>query len=332
MPTPEAILAALLHLEQLRHPHPGRTELVALLTQVADDLHSLTGARSVRLALCAAAFTPPFPLTVVVGDPPSTPPLPTHLQWGGVTLAHLDLAPGPAADGPTALLVRVATESLAAVWASEHTLAEAEARTRAQIALELHDAGKQVLPAIRLFAECAEHALASNPAATAHHLRSIREIAQQGLDDMAFWLGELHGQHARDDVSHALERLLRQTADAAPQLTLTCQSDLPALSWRVAACLLGMLRGALANVLLHANARTVQVGLQPTAGGVMAFVHDDGVGIDLHTALAAPGLGLESIFERTRHLGGHVTLQPGPHGGTWLEIWLPLTPTEVPCG
>ncbi len=326
------MLAALIRLEHLRHPLTRRADLPAVLQQVAEEVLPLAGAASVRIALCAAAFTPPFVLAIAVGDAMVDTSEPLLLQWGGITLAEVRVAPPCQADSHTMLLLRVATESLAEVWASERMVAEVETVTRARIAFDLHDAGKQVLPAIRLFAERAERDVTRNPAAAAEMLRAIREIAQQGLDDMTFWLGDLHGHQAVVDFSQMLARLLDQTSRAAPHLTLDRQIAVPTLPWQIAACLLGMLRGALANVVLHAKARTVQVSIQPTAGGVLAYVCDDGMGIDVQAAIAAPGIGLESMLERARALGGWTSIGSGPVGGTCLEIWLPLPDEEAACG
>jgi signal transduction histidine kinase len=323
-----SIVASLLRLERHRQPLSTRADLEALLPLVAAELLSLTGTGGVRLAVRAEAFAPPFKLLAVVGAPigPTAATLP--LQWREQLLADVAIDPPPQPGYALALLLRVATESLAELWAGERMRDEAEAAARAAIALELHDAGKQVLPAIMLFAERAEHDLPQNPASAVEMLRAIREIAQQGLDDMGFWLGDLRGQVANQNLIHGFERLLNQMARAAPALAIQRKLNLPQLDWQVAACLLGMLRGALSNVVLHSAARNVRVEIAPDGDGVRAVVHDDGVGLDLQLALAAPGIGLESIFERTRALGGRVALGDGPEGGTLLEIWLPLAGKE----
>lgn len=326
------LVAALLRLESHRQPLAGRTDIATLLPLVAEELRSFSGASGVAIVVREAVFAPPFELAVVAGASPGAAAATLPLQWRDQLLADVAVDPPPQPDVALTLLLRVATESLAELWAGEQLRAEAEAAARASIALDLHDAGKQVLPAIRLFAERAEHDLPHDPASAVEMLRSIREIAQQGLDDMAFWLGDLRGQQAGPHLSYATERLLSQIARAAPGLTITQAIDLPPqpLPWQVAACLLGVLRGALANVLLHAAARSVAVHVDSVDGGVRATVHDDGVGLELQQALAAPGIGLESIFERTRALGGRASLRPGPAGGTMLELWLPLVTEECP--
>jgi signal transduction histidine kinase len=324
----ERIVAALLRLEQHRQPLSARADLGALLPLVAEELRLAAGAAGVQIAVRADAFAPPLPLAAESGAPvgPAAAQLP--LQWRDQVLADVSIDPPPPPQRALALLLRVAAESLAEVWAAERLRAETEAAARASIALDLHDAGKQVLPAIMLFAERAEHDLPHNPASAVEMLRTIREVAQQGLDDMAFWLGDLRGQGSPETLAHALDRLLGQIARAVPALTLSRTIELAPMPWQVAACLMGMLRGALANVLLHADARSVLVQVAPADGGVRAVVADDGVGLDPQRAIAAPGIGLESIFERTRALGGRASLQPAADGGTRLELWLPLPPQE----
>jgi signal transduction histidine kinase len=324
MITPEAQLAALARLEQRRPPLADRESLAALLEQLADELYTLTGASTVQISVQADAFSPPLHLCVERGEPASPLSATTPLQWRGAILAQLLIDPTPSPDRALGLFLRVAVETLAEVWSAERLLHETRVGVRAAIALDLHDAGKQVLPAIMLFAERAEHDIQRDPASAIEQLRTIREIAQQGLDDMAFWLGDLRGQPVDQHLAHTIERLLAQIVRAAPDLLIERRIELPAMPWQVAACLLGLLRGALANVLLHAQARNVRVDLRPAEGGVQVTLCDDGVGLNLEQALAAPGIGLESILERTRALGGRATIGPSQAGGTCIDIWLPL--------
>ena len=82
----------------------------------------------------------------------------------------------------------------------------------------------------------------------------------------------------------------------------------------VASCLVAVVREAVSNVLRHADARHVSVELVEHPGLWRLTVSDDG------TAEAAgcgdgSGMGLTSMEERVRALGGAFRAGPGARGG-----------------
>lgn len=87
---------------------------------------------------------------------------------------------------------------------------------------------------------------------------------------------------------------------------------------------------AYANALRHASASSCRVRLRVDDRLCMEIV-DDGVGIDVAGA-PGTGLGLRSIVERAREIGGSATVDRGPGGGTVVTVHLPvdLSPAEGP--
>ena len=91
--------------------------------------------------------------------------------------------------------------------------------------------------------------------------------------------------------------------------------------------LLRVAQEALSNVRKHAQATQTAMGLTWHAGGSVSLkITDDGVGFD---QAAVPGVngagqhfGLVSMRERIEELGGALTLQSSPGGGTCLEVRL----------
>ncbi len=80
---------------------------------------------------------------------------------------------------------------------------------------------------------------------------------------------------------------------------------------------------ALANVVRHAGARRAQVTLRSAAGEARLTIADDGGGFDVELALRGAGLGLASIDERARLLGGQVRIASAPGSGTEVEVRVP---------
>lgn len=83
-------------------------------------------------------------------------------------------------------------------------------------------------------------------------------------------------------------------------------------------------REALANAHKHAKAQTVTVSVSESARGLELVVSDDGVGFAIEHLTELPGhLGLASIAERARTVGGWVSVDSHPGAGTEVRAWIP---------
>ena len=79
------------------------------------------------------------------------------------------------------------------------------------------------------------------------------------------------------------------------------------------------------NIAKHADARRVDVTVRRVADEVQITVADDGKGFDLAKAREqGGGLGLRSIEERVRLVGGRLAIDTAPHKGTTLTVWVTL--------
>jgi signal transduction histidine kinase len=86
-----------------------------------------------------------------------------------------------------------------------------------------------------------------------------------------------------------------------------------------------LLQESLENIAKHARATTVFVTLTGMGDGIRMRVVDDGRGFDLGGALAAKkGIGLLSMNERVRQLGGSVMIDSRPGRGARIQIFLPV--------
>lgn len=77
---------------------------------------------------------------------------------------------------------------------------------------------------------------------------------------------------------------------------------------------------ALANVTVHARARTVRVRLRVSGATVLLSIRDDGIG----GAVPRPDSGLSGLRDRTARLGGHFEITSFPGRGTSLLATIPL--------
>lgn len=81
---------------------------------------------------------------------------------------------------------------------------------------------------------------------------------------------------------------------------------------------------ALTNVVRHARAHVVEIGLETTDAEAVLTVHDDGVGIASEAADSRESLGILGMRERAMLVNGRVSLTGGPGKGTTVRVSVPL--------
>ncbi len=212
-----------------------------------------------------------------------------------------------------------------------HLVRETEA---ARISRELHDEIGQVLTSLkmdlsRLQACCASGAL-TPPCAEALNRQVaaatrqvdaavgfVRRIASElrpgvldklGLTAALQW--QAHEIEARTDLVVQVE------ADCAD---VTLDDEVAVTLFRIA-------QEALTNVVRHARARLVEIGLVTTPTEAVLTVHDDGVGIESGKADSRESLGLIGMRERAILVNGRVSITGAPGGGTTVRVTVPLPP------
>jgi two-component system sensor histidine kinase DegS len=86
---------------------------------------------------------------------------------------------------------------------------------------------------------------------------------------------------------------------------------------------------ALRNVATHAQARNVCLSLDQQDGYLMMRVSDDGCGFDPAAPPRRSGLGLVSLNERVRMLGGELSVTAAPNAGTRIAVRLPTGESDA---
>jgi signal transduction histidine kinase len=83
---------------------------------------------------------------------------------------------------------------------------------------------------------------------------------------------------------------------------------------------------ALNNALKHAMASSVTVHIQVLDGHVELEVADNGVGFDPGAPGHREGMGLVSMRERAKKLGGTLRVMSAPGQGTRVSVWVRAEP------
>jgi signal transduction histidine kinase len=92
----------------------------------------------------------------------------------------------------------------------------------------------------------------------------------------------------------------------------------------VTVCLFRVAQEALRNIVRHAGAQSARLSLAQKDGGLQLLVTDDGAGFEPRIGHGA-GLGIASMRERVREVGGKFSIRSEPGAGTTVQAWAPLT-------
>ena len=79
---------------------------------------------------------------------------------------------------------------------------------------------------------------------------------------------------------------------------------------------------AMTNILKHAKATQVNIKLSKTKQRFKIYIHDNGKGFNLSTS--AKGIGLVTMQERVKMLGGSIEVESKPGHGTTITADIPL--------
>ncbi len=228
------------------------------------------------------------------------------------TSTDLELAEGFAGQAALAL-------ELAESRREQQQLAVME--DRARIARDLHDHVVQKLFAAGLTLQATMSAV-RNPA-----VRSRLEDTVGQLDDtirrIRTSILALQSARAATDSFHG--RLMVAVHELAPVLgfspTLRIEGPVDVLLHRtLAAEVEGVVREAVTNVALHANATAAEVRLATDGRRLSVTVSDDGTGLAADVELS----GLTGLRARAEALGGSLDLASSPTGGLQLTWTIPV--------
>src|SRR6266850_3034018 len=103
-----------------------------------------------------------------------------------------------------------------------------------------------------------------------------------------------------------------------------------AISPDTAVCLYRIAQEGLRNAIKHSGAQQAEVVLSRTADAISLWIVDHGRGFDPRQVQGKSGLGLVSMRERVRYLGGEIAIDSQLSGGTRLHVRVPLKDTEQP--
>lgn len=206
-------------------------------------------------------------------------------------------------------------------------LIEAQEEERKRIARDLHDDFNQRLAALAVELETIDRSLVGClPESSSRQLAGIRADIGRLSDDLHDLAYRLHPS-LLDHVgleSAVQDHIDEFTKRTGLPVTYTPREVPKALSSDVKTNLFRVMQESLQNVIKHAQASQVTVRLSGSSKGVGVSVRDNGKGFDLERKDAfVKGLGLVSMQERMRLMGGFFRIHSLPKEGTKVCAWIP---------
>lgn len=197
---------------------------------------------------------------------------------------------------------------------------------RFRIARELHDDLSQRMALVLVRLDQVRQRYSDLPSGVMAQLEEVAQIADEVSTSIHYLSHEL--RPSRLDylgLGRALRRLCREFSEQhGLQIAFKMQDVPEAIPNDVSVCLYRVAQEALSNVAKHSGSREASVTLFGSADRIDLCVSDRGRGFDVETADEKGGLGLLSMRERIRLVGGELSVMSQPSHGSEIRAHVPL--------
>src|SRR6187402_1618627 len=195
---------------------------------------------------------------------------------------------------------------------------------RARLARDLHDDINQRLAATSIGLSALRRRVPPSARADVTHIQHQVIALSEDVRQLSHELHPscLHHAGLRDSLEALCHTSRRPRA---PHVVFIADRAIDVLSADIALCFYRVTQEALANALRHAEASQVTIKASVTSDLASLWIFDDGKGIDPdELPSAGPGIGLISMNERAKLLGGSFELRTAPGRGVDLCLRIPL--------
>jgi two-component system, NarL family, sensor histidine kinase LiaS len=200
-------------------------------------------------------------------------------------------------------------------------MAVSEERNR--LARDLHDSAKQQALAASFQLGTALTLFENDPQTAKKHLVEADALVDSVRNELTNLVLELrpHTINGQDFSEILKEYVFDWSQRSGIEANVNAEGkDVSSLEAREA--LFRIAQEALANVARHSTASLVEVSLKFEANAVTMVIKDNGKGFDVNAP--HPGLGLSSMQERVKGLGGRFSIHSAPGQGTQILASMPM--------
>jgi len=205
-------------------------------------------------------------------------------------------------------------------------LIDAQEEERSRIARDLHDDINQRMAFLQIGLEQFKDGSLGLRSSERKQLDRLAEVASEISTDLHSMSRQLHpGKLDLQGLVPALGSFCKELSHQHGLQVVFIPHDVPMqLPKEVALCLFRIAQEALRNVVKHAKTAKAMVELFADMEAIDLCISDSGVGFRPATAQAEGGLGLISMSERLRLIGGQLTIESEPLHGTRIRARIPL--------
>jgi PAS domain S-box-containing protein len=206
-------------------------------------------------------------------------------------------------------------------------LIAAQEEERKRVSRELHDDLNQKVAALGITVSAVKRLLPKSPARLREHVSGLQDRVGELAEDIRRLSHQLHPA-TLDHIG--LVAGLRSYCHEfgrthGIEVTLAVPEAWPEAPPHVSLCLYRVAQESLHNTARHSGARRVRVTLDRNGEAVRLMVAEHGGrGFDVRQAMRRGGLGLSSMEERVRLLGGSLRVSSRPRQGTEVRAEIPL--------
>ena len=213
-------------------------------------------------------------------------------------------------------------------------LIQAQEAERARIARDLHDDIGQRLAVLTMTLEQLTHIRSRTPDEGSSHLDAVRAQAAEISASVRALAHELHSsplQHL--GIVAAMKGFCAELSAAQKvEVDFDYAEIQPGVPPETALCLFRVLQEALHNAVRHSGVRQFEAQLRETPDALQLTVRDKGLGFASEMAIAGGGLGLTSMKERLKLVGGELLIKSRPSRGTTIVARVPRLPMNELTG
>lgn len=203
---------------------------------------------------------------------------------------------------------------------------------RKRISLELHDEIGQTLTAIAMDLNLIGQKYLSHDRELELKLAECQRLIKQGISDIHHFAFELHPPMLDDlGLLSAIESQVESFKNRTGlEVNLQEAGELQKLDIQTITVFYRVFQETLHNIVKHARASTVRININHSGDIVTLRVSDDGVGCDpeqwAERTTEQGGLGLQGIRERLDLIGGSLSFESTPGGGTTVTASAKIKP------
>jgi signal transduction histidine kinase len=213
---------------------------------------------------------------------------------------------------------------------SDTAIKAAATQERRRITYELHDGILQSLATIILRLESCRRRLLDSQDELRRDIEGVEDFTRTSMTEIRNFLA---GKDTQPFTPGTLIEKLREEMKFLQQslgleVILESEPEDPSLPHQIEREVYYALREALTNVTKHSHASRAEIQITQTPNLLHASLKDNGVGFDQDNRRNRSRLGLSSMEDRIKKIGGRLNIKSSPGLGTTISFAIPLMETR----